>query len=219
MRNLDYKPIYHRNLPHLQPWGAAFFITFRLAGSIPRLVLERWAADKRRKLAQANSSELGRDALLAIGRKRFREIENWLHSADRGPLWLGDERIAQMLCESLHYRDGKVYRLDAYCVMPNHVHLVFAPLPLKPEALNAEYYSLAAILHSLKGRTANQANRLLERHGAFWDHESYDHYIRDEDEWGRVIAYVLNNPVKANLAQHWQEWRWSYCRLDATSAS
>lgn len=219
MSNLGYKPIYHRNLPHLQPWGATFFVTFRLADSIPKAILERWAADKRRELARGKSSATKQDNRIDAGRRRFLDLENWLHKMGKGPLWLKNDRIAQMLCDSLRYRDGKVYRLDAYCIMPNHVHIVFAPLPSKVGALNVEYYSLAAILHSLKGRTANQANRLLNRNSAFWAHESYDHYIRDEEEWGRVITYVLNNPVKAGLVQSWQEWQWSYCPPSDQSAS
>jgi len=50
----------------------------------------------------------------------------------------------------------------------------------------------------------------LGRRGAFWAHESFDRYVRDEREWERTVAYVLNNPVKAGLAQNWQEWRWNY---------
>jgi putative transposase len=185
MTNLEYKPIYRRNLPHLQPFGATFFVTFRLAGSIPKPVLERWVADKRRELAKGSKEE----SRLTTSRRRFRELENWLHKANTGPLWLKDDHIAQIICESLRYRDGKVYRLDAYCVMPNHTHIVFAPLPSKVEKSNIEYHSLASILHSLKGRTAHEANQLLNRHGAFWAHESYDHYIT------QVVTYSAHEKL------------------------
>ena len=67
-------------------------------------------------------------------------------------------------------------------------------------------------MQSLKGFTSREANRLLERSGTFWEHESYDHFVRDEDEWKRIIAYVLNNPVKAGFVKDWKEWEWSYCR-------
>lgn len=39
-----------------------------------------------------------------------------------------------------------------------------------------------------------------------------NHYVRNEKEWGRIMTYVLNNPVKAGLVRDWQDWRWSYCR-------
>ena len=71
---------------------------------------------------------------------------------------------------------------------------------------------MASIMHSLKGYTSYEANRLLERSGEFWEHESYDHFVRDAKEWERIVAYVLNNPVKGRLVQHWHDWKWSYRR-------
>ena len=62
----------------------------------------------------------------------FRKFETALDNAQSGPLWLKDERIVKEVAESLRYRDGKVYRLDAYCIMANHVHAVFAPLAIQP---------------------------------------------------------------------------------------
>ena len=71
---------------------------------------------------------------------------------------------------------------------------------------------LNIIMHSLKSWTANQANGLLGRNGQFWEHESYDHVVRSDEEFHRVVNYVLNNPVKAGLVRDWREWRWSWKR-------
>jgi len=88
--------------------------------------------------------------------------------------------------------------------MPNHVHLV----------LSTFKYSipLYAILQKHKRFTAWQSNKVLNRTGSFWQPESYDHIIRDEDELKRVIKYTLNNPVKAKFVKRWQEWKWSYLK-------
>jgi len=67
-------------------------------------------------------------------------------------------------------------------------------------------------MKSLKGYTARKANRLLNRTGEFWAHESYDHFVRNAAEWERIEAYILNNPVKAKLIDDWREWKWSYRR-------
>lgn len=72
--------------------------------------------------------------------------------------------------------------------------------------------AMSAIMQSLKGRAARQANLLLGRSGDFWQHENYDHIVRDEAERQRIVTYVLNNPAKANLVQHWQDWPWSYSK-------
>ncbi|MCS7187836.1 MAG: hypothetical protein N3B10_06705 [Armatimonadetes bacterium] len=221
MGRLDYKPFYRRNLPHIQPLGATFFVTFRLAGSLPFILLQQREQEKRfyqAILARTEDENERRRLQRKWERRWFLRFEKALDKADFGPAWLKDERIAELVAESILYRDGKVYRLDAYCIMPNHVHLVFAPLVSQSVRLSEEEqsdrlpYSLARILHSLKGYTAWRANRILNRKGAFWEHESYDHYVRNEREWEQIITYVLNNPVKAGFVSEWQDWKWSYFR-------
>jgi REP element-mobilizing transposase RayT len=135
---------------------------------------------------------------------------------------LKDDRVAAQVAESLRYRDGKVFRLDAYSIMPNHLHIQMKPLLRPPTDLSrlerfakskpGKYYSLASILQSLKGYTARKCNELLTREGEFWAHESFDHYIRDAEEWLRIRAYILNNPVKARLIDSWEAWKWNYKR-------
>jgi REP element-mobilizing transposase RayT len=98
--------------------------------------------------------------------------------------------------------------MDAFCIMPNHVHMVFTPLP----KLDGTFHSMSATMHSLKRYTARQANLLLDREGKFWQHENYDHVVRDEAEWGRIISYMVRNPVAAGLVQDWKEWDWTYCK-------
>ena len=78
--------------------------------------------------------------------------------------------------------------------------------------LNDKESVLAVIMHSLKGYTARKCNVVLCRTGGFWQHESFDHIIRDEPEFARVINYVLNNPVKEGMVNRWPDWKWNYCR-------
>ena len=209
MSHLDYRPFYRRHLPHIQPPGATVFITFRLAGSLSRVVIEKLMAEQDR--VDRMLERIPDPAVRA--RRAYREegylFRRWdaaLDAARQGPRWLAEAPIAQLVVDSLHYRDGKVYTLHAFCVMPNHVHLVCTPLP-KPDST---YHALAAILHSLKRYTAREANRLLGRKGAFWQAESYNHVVRNKRAFHRIIAYVLNNPVKAKLVSSWDEWSWSY---------
>ena len=130
-----------------------------------------------------------------------------LDKAKLGPRWLSQPEVAEIIKEAMHYRDGKVFDLHAFCIMSNHVHAVFEPLS------RSEWHSdLHKIMQSLKRHTARQANVLLGREGAFWQDESYDHVIRDSEEYTRIINYVLENPVKAGLVLKWDEWRWTYCK-------
>ena len=88
--------------------------------------------------------------------------------------------------------------------MPNHVHLVVAlPETGRP---------LARVLQGLKRYTALEMNRVRNETGQVWQRESYDHRVRNERELRNIIAYTLNNPVKAGLATEWQDWPYSYCK-------
>jgi putative transposase len=132
-----------------------------------------------------------------------------LDISSSGPRWLADPRIAAVVVEALHHRSERVYDLLAFCVMPNHVHLVCTPLQRE----DGTYHALHRILQSLKRHTARQANKTLKRQGAFWQAESYDHIVRDTDELARIVQYVINNPVKAGLASDWEAWPWTYMKV------
>lgn len=234
-----YREFYRRHLPHYQPPGATLFITFRLAGSLPKAVLEELEAEAQRqeRRLEAIADEKERAAQAdRLARHLFGRWDEALHRRSNGPYNLQEPQVAALVAESLRYRDGRVYTLHAFCIMPNHVHLVCTPLPVVPvgqddilsygqanvvgqdgilpygqvDNLSYEYVPLAQILHSLKRYTAREANRLLGRTGAFWQHESYDHVVRDAAELERVIRYVANNPVAAGLVQEWTEWPWTY---------
>jgi REP element-mobilizing transposase RayT len=107
------------------------------------------------------------------------------------------------------YFDNKRYRIIAWCIMPNHVHVIIEIWAL---------YPLADILHSWKSYTAHQANKLLQRSGEFWFREYHDRFIRNEEHFADAVEYVENNPVKAGLADSKEEWRWSSARLRPGSA-
>ena len=244
MNQFEYQEFYSRNLPHIQPPEATLFVTFRLDGSIPEPVLERWRMEKRvlkamilKREAAAQSGAISdldevAEEKLKFHRRWFQKFEDVLHAGKSGPLWLREPEIAEIVSESLRYRDGKVFRLDAYCIMPNHVHAVFAPFLTEELAIRlAERqtrlkkgldrdardddgieYVLASIMQSLKRYTARKCNLALKRDGQFWQHESFDHVVRNQSEFEKTISYVLNNPVKAGMVDDPLRWQWNYRR-------
>jgi REP element-mobilizing transposase RayT len=202
------KLFYRRHLPHYQPQGATFFVTWRLHGSLPRQALEVL----REKGRQAEATGKWREEEIFLGpNTRFGLWDSVLDEALAGPVWLRDPRIAEVVKGSLHNLDGRKYHLIAFCIMPNHVHLVLTPLPI--QGAGQSYHFLPGILQSLKGYTARRANQILGRTGPFWQDESYDHVVRDEEELRRVVRYVIYNPVKAGLVEFFEDWRWSYWKL------
>jgi hypothetical protein len=110
-----------------------------------------------------------------------------------GPLWLKDPRIAQLFRNAFWYGEQTrcFYVLRAWVIMPNHVHVLLKPKVPLPE-----------ITRWLKGSTARQANQVLGRTGnAFWQDESFDHWIRNDSELNRVVRYIEYNPVTAGFVQ------------------
>jgi putative transposase len=189
---------YERNLPHRLPPGEAIFVTFRLAGTLPREVLAQLQADA--ELLET-SQELDAGQLYAEQKRYFGRFDKLLAEVKHGPSWLRTPEIAAIVEQSIHYFDGKSYNLLCYCVMPNHVHVVVA--------LPDDAPFLSRTLQRIKGYTALQANKWLGRTGAFWQAESYDHVVRN-GELARIIAYVVENPVKAGLLEDWQQWPHTY---------
>jgi len=150
-----------------------------------------------------------------FNRRSFWRIERALHRRDEGPHWLKREDVADLIVNVLKEMDGALCDLDAYCLMSNHAHLVLrSKMPAGGKKLQTP---LSAFMQRWKGRTAFECNRVLKRRGQFWEHESYDHVVRNEDEWFRIVRYVLENPIKARLVSDWKQWRWSYCRPEIVS--
>jgi len=174
-------------LPHFEGGEVAQFVTFRLKDSLPGSVVERWR------------QELGRDGDAALRRR----VEAYL-DAGYGAALLREPRVASLVQNALLYYDGTRYRLAAWVVMPNHLHLLASP---------CGGYTLSGIMHSLKSYTASGVNNILGRKGAFWMEDYFDRYVRDFGHYERVIAYIENNPVKAKLCRRPEGWPFGSARF------
>ncbi|HKV08717.1 MAG TPA: transposase [Thermoanaerobaculia bacterium] len=174
-------------LPHFDQPNLLQTITFRLADALPQTVLEEMERELRARPEAERRTE------------RERRIATYL-DAGHGACWLKDPRIADLVEGALLHFDDQRYRLLAWCVMPNHVH---ALTEMK------DGFPLSEVLHSWKSYTANEANKILGRTGDLWQREYHDRYVRDENHYRNVVAYIENNPVKAGLVKTAKEWRYS----------
>jgi REP element-mobilizing transposase RayT len=185
-----------KKLPHWEDAVAVYFVTFRLADSLPFAIVQDLKFQRQDIIATAKA--MRRELTL---RERFRLSQLFARKIDArldtgsGSCLLTNPDVAGMLTRTLHHFDGSRYRLYAWCVMPNHVHTVFQPL---------SEYKLSTILHAWKSYSAKKANRILRLSGDFWQREYYDHLIRDERDLHRCIQYVLDNPKRAGL----KNWPW-----------
>src|SRR5690349_5921450 len=154
---------YRRHLPHWHPEGAVVFLTWRLFGTLPWSIVEQ------------------ADSLLTDG-QRFAAQDRRLDVADSGPRWLKEPRIAACVAETLMLgeRVWKKYDLWAWVIMTNHVHVLLTP-----------HVEMKKVTKAIKSHSARKANQILGRIGEpFWREESYDHWIRSEEEMNRVIRYI-----------------------------
>ena len=201
-----------RNLPHWDVPGAVYFVTSCLDGSIPAeglLDLQQYQDQLNQRPTPVG---MPRDEWeRQIWKLRFARFDGWL---DDKPACkhLEDKRLAREVADACYFFAGERYDLLAYCVMPSHIHWVFQPRDEWVKSLPVEERVRSPrerIMHSLNRHTAKECNRLLGVTGTFWQHESYDHWVRDLDELERIIAYIENNPVKAGLVSRKEDWEYS----------
>lgn len=193
--------------PHYQLSDAITFITWRLAFTLPKHLIELFqeltnaATDTgkktdRERLNQHNAYILG----------KFWEYDQGLGDFRQPGFSLNDSLIAEIVTGAFRYFDGTKYVLHAFCVMSNHIHLVIAARKNEQGA----YFLMSNIVQSLKRFTANQINKTLGKGGQIWDDYYFDRIIRDYDDYRNVINYTLNNPVKAGLVDDSSKWKDSY---------
>lgn len=161
-----------RNLPHWHQPGATYFVTFRLADSLPVAVRGKLA-----EMQRLNASDA------------FDWIGHYL-DAGIGDCTLKDSRCAELVEETLRYFDGARYELGSFVVMPNHVHVLVRPI--SPA-------TLSSVVHTWKSYSSHIINRHLGRSGALWQKESFDRIVRDQMELRKFDDYIVANPTEAKL--------------------
>jgi REP element-mobilizing transposase RayT len=198
-------------LPHVKHEGAAYFVTFRLSDSLPGEVLARFKREKAERLLRLDDflrrGEQIHDSQEDIARDFGRQSERYLDQGS-GACHLRRPEIADLVAGAMRHFHESRYLLRDWVVMPNHVHAVLWLMP---------NYRLSDILKSWKQFTSRRAKELMDMtEGRFWQPESYDHWIRDDDEAAHISRYIRNNPVRAHLCSHPEDWRWSSAWRDLT---
>jgi REP element-mobilizing transposase RayT len=194
--------MYRQRLPHWRQPGATYFVTFRLADSIPQeqlVALKRWRAIWEQQHPEPRSEDDWRE----LAKEITNRTERWLDE-DHGECVFKHYELAEEMAKSLlHFQDDRCFT-SCYAVMGNHVHAVMKPL---------DDHELEDLLGSMKQFIANKVNNHLKREGVLWEPESYDRIVRDEEHLYNVIQYIGNNPKKVGLPpDQWHRWlhpKWS----------
>jgi len=200
---MDFRPFdphgevtaYRLHLPHWRQPGVTYFVTTRLADSLPQAKLREWNEEREHWLrARGCRTPADLERLAERERREFHrhftaKFHAWL-DAGFGACLLRQAEAARIVADALRFFDGERYVLGDFVVMPNHLHLLVTPAP---------DHQLSDIVRSWKTFTARQINGLLGRSGAFWQAETYDHIVRSEEQLAHYRRYIAENPVKAKL--------------------
>ena len=173
-------------LPHCDYPGLVQFVTFRLSDSMPCSRRHEW------------------EHLLFIedSRERRSRLEEYLDRG-MGECLLRDERLARVVEASVLYGHEQQYEILAWCLMPNHVHVL----------VHVWRTPLAKLLQSWKSFSAGRVNELMTRTGAFWEPEYWDTFMRDDEQERKAIRYIENNPLKAKFCRLAVDWKFSSARF------
>jgi putative transposase len=191
---------YARGMPHWRQEGATYFITFRLADSIPKEWMDQWFREQdiwRERVQREEDANRGtitpetRRDWEAFQRQAMIRIEDVM-DAGAGSCLLANTKCRLVMEGTLLHFHGERYQLLAHVIMPNHVHAAVTPLP---------GFALEDILKSWKGFSARHINLAAGRSGQLWQGESFDRIVRDPSHFQKVIRYITRNPIQARLRE------------------
>ena len=185
-------------LPHWEVVDGRYFVTIRLAGSIPAEGAKR-IREVSEQLRRAVQN--GADGL-TLRRRVFATMESWLHRGE-GSSHLAVPAVAELVTEALHHRaDNGIWQLYEYVIMPNHLHVFLRMLDGR----------LRKALVDFKTWTGTESAKILNLSGGgLWQKEWFDHWSRSPDEDEGIARYIRDNPVKAGLVASPAQWPHGSC--------
>jgi REP element-mobilizing transposase RayT len=181
--------ITQNRLPHWQQIGATCFVTWRLADSLPKDVLDSHFED--RKAWLACHPEPWDEATESDYHRRFTaRIDEWLDQGE-GSCLIRQPQLADLARQTLLHFDGERFMMVSFVIMPNHIHVLFT--------LNAAW-TLEQVVHSWKRHSSREINRAIGESGPLWQKDYFDRLVRDSSHFSNCVRYIRRNPTKARLS-------------------
>jgi putative DNA methylase len=200
---------HHRGvLPHHQEAQQIVSLTWRLAFTLPQNLID--ILQELQQLSNTFRDERTLDGAKEVFQRNYaikmQIFDEFLGKHTGEQLNLCEPQFAQIIIQTLKFYRNTAYELHAYCLMPNHLHLLIKPL----QGSAGKYHKTSDIVRNIKSFSAKEMNKLLGREGAIWQHEYYDRFIRNPADYNRTVEYYLNNPVKAGLVAKAGDWQYSF---------
>ena len=170
-------------IPHWNQSDCVQFVTFRLVDSLPQSKLHEYR-QKREEWLNTHpkpwDSSIQEDYDNIFGAA----LDKWI-DAGYGECLLKDKRVRDALEDVIMHSDGMSYDIYAFVIMPNHVHVLLTP---------REGSTVQGIVGAWKSASSHVINTLLERRGAVWERESFDHLVRNVEDFKEYLQYIVDNP-------------------------
>ncbi|MEZ4987577.1 MAG: transposase [Saprospiraceae bacterium] len=203
--------------PHIVPIGACFSVVMLAHDAVPAPKLEALRQERAMAVIALRRNQESDDAIAALEAAYTEKMEDLLNAKHHQEYPFRNAEAARILMERIQLYDGKYYRLDAACVMPNHLHLLLDFSIQLPENWAEDspvpgYQPLHKALGQIKGASARLINRAQGRSGELWSKGYYDRYIRNAWHWHNEYNYIANNPVCAGLVNDWALFPYTYLR-------
>jgi REP element-mobilizing transposase RayT len=198
---------HRRFLPHYQERDQIISLTWRLDGELPQqiknsiLEMQAIMAELKANPTGSVSNELHEEYS-----RKIMQYDEQLGKHPPTQIDLSAKKPAIIITTALHYYDTKLYDLHAYCVMPNHVHMLMKPKTDYPD----HQVLLSDIVRRIKSYTAKEIIKTGFDGHKVWRDDYFDRFIRNEKDYSNTVEYILYNPVKAGLVEHYSEWPNSY---------
>lgn len=197
-------------VPHVESHLLKQHVCFRLADSLPAEVVDGMWQELKATPPSLRSAEMEKRVMAYL-------------DAGHGTCVLREPELATLMQDAFIRFHGVRYTLHAWCVMPNHVHVLFQP---------KEGWTMSKIVSTWKSYTGRRISEWRKRAGrasvdleaglvpggpgelksggsGVWQREYFDRYIRDDAHYTNTVAYIHENPVKAGLVRDAFEWPYS----------
>ena len=190
-------------VPHVESHLLKQHVCFRLADSLPAKVVDGMWQELKATPPSLRSAEMEKRVMTYL-------------EAGHGSCLLREPELAALVQDAFIRFHGVRYSLHAWCVMPNHVHVLFQPLV---------GWTMSRIVSTWKSYTGRRISEWRKRAGlagvdvaaaglvpggpGVWQREYFDRYIRDAGHYANTVDYIHENPVKAGLVKNAREWKYS----------
>ena len=195
-------------LPHLESPDLVQHVCFRLQDSLPRHVVEQMEAELKRLPPMLRSPE------------QEKRVNTYL-DAGHGSCILREPVIGELVRSALLHFHADRYTLYAWCIMPNHVHVLFQPdaaWTMSKIVASWKSYTGRRISAYRKELSSNVAGPEpggpaleagVEPGGPVWQREYFDRFMRDSAHFANTVNYIHMNPVQARLVAKPEAWAFS----------